>query len=97
MAQFLDGSQTPNYTRSHGYNNPKLNELFEQGRAELDVAKRKAIYREMEKLALDDAALVGVAWRSQAYAMRKPLAGFANLPGFLSFYSGLTLENVSMG
>lgn len=97
MAQFLDGSQTPNYTRSHGYNNPKLNELFEQGRAELDVAKRKAIYREMEKLALEDAALVGVAWRSQAYAMRKPLTGFANLPGFLSFYSGLTLEAVSMG
>jgi peptide/nickel transport system substrate-binding protein len=51
----------------------------------------------MEKLALEDAALVGVAWRSQAYAMRKPLSGFANLPGFLSFYSGLTLENVSMG
>ena len=97
MAQFLDGSLTPLYTRSHGYNNPKVNELLAQGRAELDLAKRKAIYREMEKIALEDAALVGVAWRAQAYAMQKTAKGFSNLPGFLSFYSGLTLENVALG
>lgn len=97
MAQFLDGSLTPTYTRSHGYNNPKVNELLAKGRAELDLAKRKAIYREMEKVALDDAALVGVAWRAQAYAMQKTAKGFSNLPGFLTFYSGLTLENVSLG
>ena len=97
MSQFLDGSQTAIYVRSHGYNNPKIGELFAKGRAELDVAKRKAIYRELEKVALEDAALVGVAWRAQAYAMQKSVRGFKNMPGFLTFYSGLTLEDVAFG
>ena len=95
MTQFLDGSLTPTYVRSHGYNNPKLNELLAQGRGELDLAKRKAIYREVEKLAIEDAALVGVAWRQQAYAAQRRVVGFKNLPGFLTFYSGLTLEDAA--
>ena len=54
---------------------------------------RKQIYRQAERLALDDAALVGLAWRSQGYAMQKSVKGFKNMPGFLTFYSGLTLED----
>jgi peptide/nickel transport system substrate-binding protein len=95
MGQFLDGSLSTTYVRSHGYSNPKISELFARGRAELDAGRRKAIYRELEKIALEDAALVGVAWRAQAYAMQKGVRGFKNMPGFLTFYSGLTLEDVA--
>jgi len=61
------------------------------------VAKRRAIYAEMEKVALEQVPMVGLAWRTQAYAMAKDVTGFRNLPGALTFYSGITLEETSIG
>jgi peptide/nickel transport system substrate-binding protein len=95
LTQFLDGSQGASYGRSHGYSNEKMNALLKEGRGELDPAKRKAIYAAAEKQAIDDAVMVGLAWRSQGYGMRRSLQGFVNMPGFLTFYSGSRLENVS--
>jgi peptide/nickel transport system substrate-binding protein len=96
LTQFIDGSQTASYGRSHGYSNPKINDLLKAGRGELDPAKRKAIYAEVEKIQLEDAVMVGLAWRSQGYGLRKEIKGFKNLPGFLTFYSGIRLEHVAM-
>jgi peptide/nickel transport system substrate-binding protein len=95
MTPWVSGAGGAFYSRSHGYNNETINGLLAKGRAELDLAKRKAIYREVERISLEDAALVGLAWRSQGYAMQKSVRGFANLPGFLTFYSGYTLEDVA--
>ena len=67
------------------------------GRAEFDPAKRKAIYAELEQLALEQAPLVGLAWRSQGYGMTKKLSGFKSRPGALNFYSGLGLEDIQLG
>ena len=72
-------------------------ELFEAGKAEFDRDRRFAIYQQVQRLALDQAPVVYLSWRSQAYAMRKELQGFYNLPGALSFYSGDTLEGTSLG
>jgi len=66
----------------------KITALVKAGRAEFDAAKRKAIYREMEALVIEEAPMVGLAWRSQGYAMAERVTGFKNLPGALSFYSG---------
>ena len=96
LTAFLASGQTPSYNRSFGYANPKVDELLAKGRAELDAAKRKQLYRQMERLALDDAAMVGLAWRSQGYAMHRGVKGFKNLPGFLTFYSGVTLEDTEV-
>jgi peptide/nickel transport system substrate-binding protein len=97
LTSFLGGGQTASYNRSFGYGNPRIDELLARGRAELDLEKRKQIYRQMARLALEDAPLVGLAWRSQGYAMQKGVKGFKNLPGFLTFYSGVTLEDAEVG
>jgi peptide/nickel transport system substrate-binding protein len=44
-----DGSQN-----AGGYNNPRVDELLTQGANELDEAKRKSIYNEIQKLVVDD-------------------------------------------
>jgi ABC-type transport system substrate-binding protein len=97
IAKAVDGSLTASYSRSFGLKTEKLTALLKAGRAEFDDAKRKAIYKEMEALALEEAPMVGLAWRSQGYAMQKRVSGFKNLPGALSFYSGTTFEDVSVG
>jgi peptide/nickel transport system substrate-binding protein len=97
LANLIDGSLSPSYVRSFGVRVAKLEEYLRAGRAEFDVAKRKAIYHEMETLAIAEAPIVGLAWRSQGYAMRREVSGFKNLPGALSFNSGLTFEDTAIG
>ena len=74
---------------------PKLHELFVQGRSTFDPDKRREIYAKMEQEALEQAPFVGLAWRSQGYAMKKSVEGFHNLPGSLTFASAITLEETS--
>lgn len=54
-----------------GYNSDKMNELLVAGRAETDLEKRKAIYKQVVQLVQDDAATIYIlglpwveAWRS---------------------------------
>lgn len=96
LSNFLDGTLSASYVRSHGLEVPKLTELLATGRTEFDTEKRKAIYKEMEKVALEEVPIAGLSWRSQGYAMRKGVSGFKNLPGALTFYSGLTFEETSL-
>jgi peptide/nickel transport system substrate-binding protein len=44
------------------YNNPKLQELLQQGRVEPDAAKREKIYQQAEQIVYDDVARIPVAW-----------------------------------
>ena len=74
---------------------PKLVELFAAGRAEFDEAKRRAIYRDLQQVAVEEAPAVFLAWRSQGYAMGRDVQGFTNMPGALTFFSGATLEETS--
>jgi peptide/nickel transport system substrate-binding protein len=97
LANLIDGSLSPSYVRSFGVRVPKIEELLKAGRAQLDPAKRKIIYNEMEALAIAEAPVVGLAWRSQGYAMQSDVTGFKNLPGALTFNSGLTLEETAVG
>ena len=93
----LDGELPPNNSRSVGIRTPELHALLDKGRAEFDFAKRKAIYTDAAKLALDECILVGLAWRAQGYGMAKDVQGFANLPGAMTFFSGVTLEDTHFG
>ncbi len=96
LTTFLGGGESAAYNRSFGYANPRLDELLVKGRAELDPQKRKDIYWTLERIALEDAAMVGLAWRSQGYGLQKNVKGFKNMPGFLTFYSGLTIEDTEV-
>jgi peptide/nickel transport system substrate-binding protein len=97
MASLIDGELPPNNARSVGIHTPEIHKLFAQGRAEFDLEKRKAIYAKIEDLALEQCPMVGLAWRAQGYGMAKDVQGFTNLPGELTFYSGLTLEDTYFG
>ena len=96
IATLIDGSLSPSYVRSFGVKTETITELLAAGRAELDGTKRKAIYRDLEKVAIDEAPMVGLTWRSQGYGMRKAVTGFENMPGALTFYSGLTFETAAV-
>lgn len=97
IANFIDGSLSPSYVRSYGLKIDRISQLLAAGRAEFDTEKRRAIYREMEGVAIEQVPIVGLTWRSQGYAMKKDVTGFKNLPGALTFYSGLTFETAAMG
>ena len=92
LANFVDGRRGASFVRSHGFSDDKLNELLDAGRAEIDQAKRKAIYDEWQARSLETVPLVGINWRAQGYATQKAVSGFANIPGFLTFYSGSMIE-----
>jgi peptide/nickel transport system substrate-binding protein len=97
VVKAIDGSLSPSYSRSFGLKTDKITALINAGRAEFDLPKRKAIYKELEALVDEEAPMVGLAWRSQGYAMQKRVCGFKNLPGALTFYSGTTFEDVTVG
>lgn len=97
LANFVDGSLAPSFSRSVNLKIDRITQLFAAGRAEYDEAKRRAIYRELEGVAIEQAPFVGLTWRSQGYAMRRDVTGFKNLPGALTFYSGLTFETTALG
>jgi len=97
LSNFIDGSLGDSYVRSHGLSNPQLTALLAEGRQEINPAKRKVIYDKVQELALEVAPIVPLNWRAQGYATRKPVAGFKNMPGFLTFYSGYTLETTEAG
>jgi ABC-type transport system substrate-binding protein len=97
LAQVIDGELVASYARSFAMPTPKLHELLAAGRAEFDPAKRRAIYDQVQTVALEEAPIVSLCWRSQGYGMAKDMSGFHNLPGALTFYSGITLEETSIG
>lgn len=97
LNSILNGSLPPSYLRSIGIRNEVLEAALAEGRRTLDIEKRRAVYARMEKAALDDAVMIGLAWRSQGYGLRKGITGFHNLPGFNTFLSGTTLEQTVLG
>jgi ABC-type transport system substrate-binding protein len=97
LSNVIDGSLPPSFSRSFGVKIPAMEAKLAAGRAEFDIEKRKAIYKEMETIAIAEVPLVGLSWRSQGYAMKKAMTGFKNMPGQLTFYSGLTLEETELG
>ena len=98
MFRILISSKIPNnMNRSWSYKNDLLDKLFEESLQTFDNKKRKIIFDRIGEEFVKDPAFVGVCFRPQAYARSTEVKGFTNLPGYLSFYSGITLENVSIG
>ena len=93
----LDTTLPPSHGRSFGVQAPRTAELLARGRSEFDQTKRIAIYKDMQRAALEEVPMVGLAWRAQGYGMDKRVQGFTNLPGALSTSSGGMLEETSFG
>jgi peptide/nickel transport system substrate-binding protein len=92
LTVIMDTSLSPTHGQSFGVSAPRTTALLARGRAEFDQAKRVAIYKDMQRAALEEVPLVGLAWRSQGYGMAKRVQGFVNLKGALSTSSGAMLE-----
>jgi peptide/nickel transport system substrate-binding protein len=92
MSSIIDGSLPPAMARSTGMNIPELTKLLAEGRSEVDVAKRRVIYDQVQKIVVEQVPVCFLVSRTQAYGMRKAVQGFHDLPGQLTFFSGYTLE-----
>jgi peptide/nickel transport system substrate-binding protein len=60
-----------------GIHNPKLWDLVDEGRTEVDQAKRRQTYIEAQKLILDNYWQTYLFWRPTKEVARKELQGFA--------------------
>jgi peptide/nickel transport system substrate-binding protein len=97
LAVVMDTSLSPAQGRSFGVAAPRTAAAFAKGRATFDLAERVAIYQEMQRAALEEVPIVGLAWRSQGFGLDRRVSGFTNLPGALSTSSGGMLEYTSFG
>lgn len=97
ISRIVDPSLPPSFVRSINLETPEISALFQEGRSTFDTEKRKEIYRRLEALAVEQVPIVGLAWRAQGYGMKNTVSGFKNMPGQLTFYSGLTLEETELG
>jgi peptide/nickel transport system substrate-binding protein len=93
----LDTSLSPAHGRSFGVPAPRTIAALARGRVEFDQEKRIEIYKEMQRAAIEEVPLVGLAWRSQGFGMDKSVMGFTNLPGALTNSSGAMLEETYFG
>lgn len=62
------------------YKNPKVDELIEKGRGEVDAKKRAAIYAEFQKTVVDDAPDLFGVLEKRRIAMRDTVQGFTFTP-----------------
>lgn len=90
-------SGNPSYLQSFGFKSARIDGLLEQGRNEVDPAKRKTIYQQLVVAYYEEVPQVPLNWRIQAYAMKASVEGFEQLPGFLSGSSAYALDETKLG
>lgn len=93
---YYGGDKLVRTNNSPYFNDQQINELLDTGRATVDKAEREKIYDKFVDRALELSPLVYFMWREQNYAIKKGVTGFTNMPGFLTFQSGLSIENTKV-
>ncbi len=93
---YYGGDKLVRTNNSPYFNDPQINELLDKGRATVDKAEREKIYSAFVDRALELSPLDFFMWREQDYAIRKGVTGFTNMPGFLTFQSGISIENTKV-
>lgn len=76
-----------------GFNDATVDSLLKQGRETLDATKRAAIYDQLRERILELSPFVFINYREQIFATSADVKGFVNLPGILTYNSGITLED----
>ncbi|WP_201841439.1 ABC transporter substrate-binding protein [Microvirga zambiensis] len=93
---FYGGQQLVRLNNSAYFNDQIINDLLDKGRVTLDAAEREKIYGQFVDRALEQSPFVYLMWRDQSFGLNKKVKGFTNIPGFLTFQSGFTVENVEV-
>jgi peptide/nickel transport system substrate-binding protein len=92
MYPLLHSSQwTPNGPNRALYKNPKFDDLLQQARLTTDQARRASLYKEAQRILVDDAPWVFVDHEIQIAALAKRVQGFKLHPSF-----DLRVETVSV-
>jgi len=78
------------------FNDAEVNSLIDEGRVVVDPVARNAIYKKLTDRVLDLSPFVFLLFRDNSYATRDTVSGFTNMPGFLTFLSGYSLENIEV-
>ena len=94
LTSLLSSTVPDSFSRPFGYKNETIDRLLAESVAEVDPARRKEIFAELGKVHVEDPAALSVVFRNQAYAWSNTVRGFRNVPGFASFNSGITIEDV---
>lgn len=93
---YYGGEKLVRTNNSPYFDDPEIDELLDKGRATVDPAERAKVYDQFVDRALELSPIVYFMWREQDYAVRDAVTGFTNLPGFLTFQSGYSLENTKI-
>jgi peptide/nickel transport system substrate-binding protein len=92
MYPLLHSSQwTPNGPNRALYKNPKFDDLLQQARLTTDQARRASLYKEAQRLLVDDAPWVFVDHEIQIAALGRRVQGFKLHPSF-----DLRVETISV-
>ena len=71
---------TKGWRNFYGYSNPKIDELTEKARAELDLKARGDLYKQAENIAIEDAAILPCFCSNIHNLMTTKVQGFTQLP-----------------
>jgi peptide/nickel transport system substrate-binding protein/glutathione transport system substrate-binding protein len=82
------------YAKPVGFRNDTLDRILKEGRASIDQAQRKRLYRQFEERLLAIAPWTLLTWRVQGDAAIKTVQGYQQLPGWMAFDSLVFLRYV---
>lgn len=88
----LYASTGPFYGLATNFKDPVLDDLFAKGRSELNPAKRKSIYCDLEHRALDGAYWAFITYRPDLFGMRADVKNFHAIPGAMGILTPNQLE-----
>ncbi|WP_119698642.1 ABC transporter substrate-binding protein [Microbacterium halotolerans] len=94
LLSWVTGEKTFNV--SWGYENAELTDLIDEGLRATDDAAKHDIYQRLAEIWVEEVPIAAIDTRSQAYAYRDGVEGFATLPGMLVFYSGYSIADTSV-
>ncbi|MFD2238248.1 ABC transporter substrate-binding protein [Aureimonas populi] len=97
LSQFYYGGENLVRTTNAPYfSDPEIDALLDEGRATVDADERAEIYSRFVDRALELAPIIFLNWRDQSYAVSESVSGFVNMPAFLTFQSGFSLEDTQI-
>jgi peptide/nickel transport system substrate-binding protein len=83
----------PNIESLHsGWQDKKVDALFEQSQKEMDKAKRAAMYKEIQQTYVESAPIMFLYESPYPVALRKPVKGFVQIPLGNNIFSGAYVE-----
>ncbi len=91
IASYFAYSPTVNNLHS-GWKSDKVNELFMQSQAEIDVAKRRAMYKELQTIYIDEAPILFLYETPYPVCWRKNVKGFVQIPLGNNFFEGAYVD-----